>query len=64
MQRLLGVISYINDILVAGATENQHLKRLDDVLTQQERIGLHAQIKEKMSVHEAISDIPWTKSQL
>ena len=40
MQGLPGVI---NDILVAGGTEEEHLKRLEDVLTWLERAGLHAQ---------------------
>ena len=43
MQGLPGVIVYIDDILVAGATENEHLRRLDDVLTRLERAGLRAQ---------------------
>ena len=42
MQGLPGVTVYIDDILVAGATEEEHLKRLEDVLTQLERAGLHA----------------------
>ena len=43
MQGLPGVTVYIDDILVAGATEEEHLKRLEDVLTQLERAGLCAQ---------------------
>jgi len=42
-QGLPGVTVYIDDILVAGATEEEHLKRLEDVLTWLERAGLHAQ---------------------
>ena len=43
MQDLPGVTVYIDDILVAGATEEEHLKRLVDVLTRLEKAGLHAQ---------------------
>ena len=43
MQGLPGVTVYIDDILVAGATEEENLKRLEDVLTRLERAGLRAQ---------------------
>ena len=43
MQGLPGVIVYIDNILVARGTENEHLKRLDDVLTQLEQAGLRDQ---------------------
>ena len=43
MQGLPGVTVYIDDILVAGTTEEEHLKRLEDVLTRLERAGLRAQ---------------------
>ena len=43
MQGLPGVTVSIDDILVAGATEEEHLKRLEDVLTRLERAGLRAQ---------------------
>ena len=43
MQVLPGVIVNIDDILVAGATKEEHLKRLEDVLTQLERAGVRAQ---------------------
>ena len=39
MQWLLGVIVYINDILVAGGTKNELLKRLDDVLADWRGLG-------------------------
>ena len=34
---------YIDDIFVAGAMEEEHLKRLEDVLTRLKREGLHVQ---------------------
>ena len=40
MQGLPWVTVYIDDILVAGATEEEHLKRLEDVLTRLVRVGL------------------------
>ena len=43
MQGLLGATVYIDDILVVGATEEEHLKRLEDVLTRLERAELPAQ---------------------
>ena len=43
MQGLPGVIVYIDDTLVAGAMEEEHLKRLEDVLTRLERARLRAQ---------------------
>ena len=43
IQRLTRVVVYSDDILVAGSTEEEHLKRLDDVLVQLEMAGLCAQ---------------------
>ena len=43
MQGLPGVTVYIDDTLVAGATEEEHLKRLEGALTWLKRAGLHAQ---------------------
>ena len=43
LQGLLGVIVYIDDILIAGASEEEHLKRLKDVLGRLEEAGLQAQ---------------------
>ena len=54
-------IVYIDDILVVGAKEKEHLKRLDDVLSHLEEVGLRAQ-KKKTLVHGAISVIPWSKN--
>ena len=43
MQGLPGVTVYIDDTLVAGATEEEHLKRLEGALTWLKRAGLYAQ---------------------
>ena len=59
---------YINDIIVAGATEEEHLKRMENVLTRLERAGLRVQksmcqqLPEQVPVHEGISYLPWTQS--
>ena len=42
LQGRKGVIVYIDDILV-GVTEEEHLKRLDDVLSRLEKAGLCTQ---------------------
>ena len=42
LQGRKGVIVYIDDILV-GVTEEEHLKRLDDVLSRLEKAGLPTQ---------------------
>ena len=42
LQGLTGVIVYIDDILMASSTEEEHLKKLYDVLAQLEKGGLRA----------------------
>ena len=49
-------------LLLQELQKNEHLKRLDDVLTQLER-GWGSFPEEQMPVHEAISDIPQTQSR-
>jgi hypothetical protein len=39
---LQGVVVYIDDILISGCSEEQHLKSLGEVLKQLERVGLRA----------------------
>ena len=43
---------HIDDILVVGATEEEHLKRLVDILSR---------LEEQMQVHGAIGVIPCSK---
>ena len=43
-----GVVVYIDDILVTGTTTEEHLKALDEVLSQLEKAGLCLQ-KQKCS---------------
>jgi len=40
LQGIPNVVVYIDDILVTGATEQEHLKTLEEVLTRLERAGL------------------------
>ena len=40
LQGIPGVMVYLDDILVAGKDEEQHLKRLDVVLQQLQNAGL------------------------
>jgi len=40
LQGIPGVVVYIDDILITGETEEQHLRALDEVLTRLERAGL------------------------
>ena len=47
---------------MTGATEEEHLKRLEDVLTWLKRAGLHVQNSKCHAVYEVISYIPWTQS--
>ena len=42
LQGLPGVIVYIDDILIAGADEEEHLERLEAVLSRLEKAGLRA----------------------
>ena len=42
LQGIPGVIVYIDNILIAGANEEEHLQRLDEVLTRLEKAGLRA----------------------
>ena len=46
LQGLPGVVVYLDDILVAGASEEEHLMRLNQVLSRLEQAGLRAK-KEK-----------------
>ena len=41
LQDLEGVICYLDDILISGKDEGQHLERLDAVLSRLEKCGLH-----------------------
>ena len=40
LQGIDGVICYIDDILVAGSTDEQHLERLEEVLKRLKEYGL------------------------
>ena len=40
LQGLSGVVVYLDDILVTGRTEEEHLSRLEEVLTRLEQAGL------------------------
>ena len=41
LQGITHVCVYLDDILITGATEKEHLKNLDKVLTRLERAGIH-----------------------
>ena len=58
IEGLPGVTVYINDVLVADTMKEEHLKRLEDVLTQ----GRTLRAEEQMPMHEVISYIAWTHS--
>ena len=55
MQGLPGVSVYIDDILVTGAAEEEHLKRLEDVLTRLERAGLCAQKRKSQFMKSSVT---------
>ena len=40
LQGIEAIIVYIDDVLVSGATAEEHLKRLEEVLSQLEKAGL------------------------
>ncbi len=40
LQRIPGVVVYMDDILVTGASDEQHLATLEEVLTKLEEAGL------------------------
>ena len=58
MQGLPGVTVYINDTLVADTMKEEHLKRLEDVVTQ----GRTLRAEEQMPIHEVISGCRWTNT--
>ena len=45
MQGIDGVVTYLDDILIAGCSEEEHLKALDEVLTRLEKAGLRVKPK-------------------
>ena len=45
LQGIDGVVTYLDDILIAGSTEEQHLTALDEVLTRLEKAGLRVKPK-------------------
>ena len=42
LQGISGVVVYIDDILITGVTEQEHLQALEEVLTRLEKAGLRA----------------------
>ena len=45
LQGILGVIAYIDVILVTGPSDEEHLKALDETLSRLDKTGLRAQLK-------------------
>ena len=45
LQGIPGVIAYIDDILVTGPSDEEHLKALDETLSRLDKAGLRAQLK-------------------
>ena len=58
LQGLSGVAMYLDDILMTGAMQKEHLSTLEKVLGQLETWGLR--LKNKMSVHGSFCNLPWT----
>ena len=56
LQGIEGVIVYIDDLLVSGATADEHLKRLEEVLSRLEKAGLCLQ-KSQVPFHGQFSHI-------
>ena len=54
LQGIEGVIVYIDDVLVSGATADEHLKRLEEVLSRLEKAGLCLQ---KSKCHFMVSSV-------
>ena len=44
LQGIEGVTVYIDDILVTGQTDEEHVKRLDEVLTRLETAGMRLKV--------------------
>ena len=45
LQGIPGVVAYIDDILVTGPSDEEHLKALDETLSRLDKAGLRAQLK-------------------
>ena len=56
-----GVCVYINDILVTGETEQQHLKTLDEVLDRIIKAGVHLE-REKCDCMLPSVEYLWLKN--
>lgn len=55
LQGLEGVIVYIDDILISGSNEDEHAKRLEEVLSRLEKVGLRAKrSKCQFGVHSVL----------
>ena len=55
LQRIQRVVAYIDDILITGESEQEHLKNLDEVLKRLEAAGLRLK-----QVYDGRSGIPGT----
>ena len=55
LQGIPGVVVYI-DILITGATEEKHLKSLEEVLCRLDQAGLRA--KKKVSIYGSFCGLP------
>ena len=59
LQGLSGVVVYLDNILVTGVMEEEHLSTLEKVLGWLETSGLSVKKKE-VSLHSLIYNLPWT----
>ena len=59
LQGISGVVVYLDNILISGSSEDQHLAALDEVLSRLDRAGLRAKKSKCEFLRSSVTYISW-----